>query len=475
MNKKMFLKELEAKLFILDESERKDIISEYSGVIDEKKAHGKTEEEAINDFGSVETLTKEILSAYKINPEFNDQKKKKYEDDDYNDFKQGADHFIKKAADEFSKFIRNLVNGFKNNDQDITIESIFEIVIKVVIILALLMIPFALLRVIGHGISDTLMFQPLNRIMYFVWELVVGGLYLVACILVISSTMKNVLDRGSKATTKKETTHDETIVGKKSIKANQISEDKKETKDNPNSFMNIVISIVKVIVVLWTLPLIFLTGMSYFGLVILVYLMTKGLFLYGLIVLLTGISLFLSYLIHVIFGILFNNKKIRLYPVIIAIAVMILGVIMSVDYFINLNYYETLPTGKYELTTTIIEKNITKDVRFIEYVSSDEIIIDNTLPDNKMIIEVSYYKDFTKYSLHQQDISCGGNVLAGDLNIIPDNCTGYYFYTSRMGAYQNILNDFIDNLKQGNIYRFNSLYDLDVKVKINQVTSVKIK
>lgn len=471
MNKAKFLKELEAKLFILDENERKDIISEYSGVIDEKEAHGKTEAEAINDFGSIDILAKEILSAYKLNPEFNDKTKKK--DEEFDDFVKSADNFIKKAADEFSKFIRNLVDGFKKNDQDITIESIFEIVIKVVIILALLMIPFALLRGIGHGISDTMMFNPLNRIMYFIWELVVGGLYFVACILVISSTMKNVLDRGSKTTVKKETTkgeatHNETINTDKPIKKNNKHEEKKEIKDNPNSFIHIVISIVKVIVVLWTLPLIFLTGMTYFGLVILVYFMTKGLFLYGLVILLIGISMFLSYFINLIFGVLFKNKKIHIYPVIIAIAVIALGTIMSLDYFLNLNYYTTLPVGKYELTTTSVEKDIIKDVRFIDNVGAEQLIIDNTLPDNKMIIEVSYYKDFINYDLNVQEVGC-----SGDIN--PNSCTGYYFSSTRTRFYKKILSDFISNLKKGNIYGYHDLYDLNVKVKVNEVTSVKIK
>ena len=70
MNKKEFLDKLEKKLSILDESERKDILDEYKDTISEKVKHGQSEEEAVADFGDVDELVKEILSAYKIDPDF---------------------------------------------------------------------------------------------------------------------------------------------------------------------------------------------------------------------------------------------------------------------------------------------------------------------------------------------------------------------------------------------------------------------
>jgi len=66
MNKKEFIRLLEEKLKILEENELKDIINEYKDTIDEKVKHGKSEEEAVSDFGDVDELTKEILKAYKI-------------------------------------------------------------------------------------------------------------------------------------------------------------------------------------------------------------------------------------------------------------------------------------------------------------------------------------------------------------------------------------------------------------------------
>ena len=70
MNKSSFISKLKKNLKILDENEVKDIVDEYSEIIDEKIKNGKTEEEAIKDFGDVNELCKEILKAYKINPKY---------------------------------------------------------------------------------------------------------------------------------------------------------------------------------------------------------------------------------------------------------------------------------------------------------------------------------------------------------------------------------------------------------------------
>ena len=70
MNKKEFLEKVEKKLSVLDEKERKDILDEYKDTISEKVKHGQSEEEAVADFGDIDELVKEVLSAYKIDPDY---------------------------------------------------------------------------------------------------------------------------------------------------------------------------------------------------------------------------------------------------------------------------------------------------------------------------------------------------------------------------------------------------------------------
>ncbi|ERJ11830.1 HAAS signaling domain-containing protein [Haloplasma contractile] len=66
MDKQTFLKTLENKLIILNENEREDILTEYSDVIDQKVKEGKSQVEAVKDFGNIKELVREIYDAYRI-------------------------------------------------------------------------------------------------------------------------------------------------------------------------------------------------------------------------------------------------------------------------------------------------------------------------------------------------------------------------------------------------------------------------
>ena len=71
MTKREFLKELEDRLQMFDEKERKDMIEEYSQHISMCMKSGMKEEEAIEDFGDMDDLIAEILEAYHLDPEYN--------------------------------------------------------------------------------------------------------------------------------------------------------------------------------------------------------------------------------------------------------------------------------------------------------------------------------------------------------------------------------------------------------------------
>lgn len=77
MLKKEFLKELEDRLQMLNEKERKDMIEEYSQHISMRMESGMKEEEAIDDFGDVDDLIAEILEAYHLDPEYEVKNRKR--------------------------------------------------------------------------------------------------------------------------------------------------------------------------------------------------------------------------------------------------------------------------------------------------------------------------------------------------------------------------------------------------------------
>lgn len=76
-NKESFLKELQSRLAVLEEVEQQDILAEYAQHIDLRVDGGLTEEEAIQDFGDIDQLTAEILSAYHVKPTYQAPKEKK--------------------------------------------------------------------------------------------------------------------------------------------------------------------------------------------------------------------------------------------------------------------------------------------------------------------------------------------------------------------------------------------------------------
>lgn len=71
MKKEDFLRDLDSRLHILNETERKDILDEYAQHIDLKIANGLSEEAAARDFGDIKELASEILSAYNVNLKYN--------------------------------------------------------------------------------------------------------------------------------------------------------------------------------------------------------------------------------------------------------------------------------------------------------------------------------------------------------------------------------------------------------------------
>ena len=66
MTRYEFISVLKEKLYLLNENECRDIIEEYMAHIDMKMAEGKSEADAIKDFGNIGDLASEILAAYHI-------------------------------------------------------------------------------------------------------------------------------------------------------------------------------------------------------------------------------------------------------------------------------------------------------------------------------------------------------------------------------------------------------------------------
>lgn len=449
--KNKFLKDLEKRLIVLDESERKDIINEYNDIIDEKVKHGKTEEEAINDFGSLDDLTKEILSAYKINTNYQNP------NHEGSDFFGKVNEVIKDGAQIVVDFFKRMSDELQNNN--FRSEDLVELVIKIIIIMFILLIPFNILKWIFTEVAQMILISPLDSILIVVINVGMGALYFIAMALIITGFVKEMTVKQTivKAKTEK--------VAKKATKKEAIKEEIKITETS-NKVIDIILMIAKIIVVFWTIPLIILNITSYAGLTLLVYLFVKGVHLYGPILLTLGGAMFISHLISLIYGVLFKNRKVYLYPFVIYLVIIFMGALMTFDYAINLKTTNALPNG-YELTTDRIEKTITTDIVYItvpyDDVDSNDVIIDDTLADGKVIIYVTYNTDVMSYSLNDMAASDTTDFSFS----VNDN---HQFETTH-----ELITTFINDLKDSEISNYYKLFKLDVKVYANTNTISKIK
>ncbi len=138
MKKQAFLDQLKNRISILDDAEVADILMEYESHINEKMNAGKTEEEAIQDFGDFNELVKDILSAYKI------KDKGPSETRSHGEFET----WIHKAVDEITDFMKPLIDKISQLQQN-QIGYFIAYVILTLLMVYFIQIPFWILRELG--------------------------------------------------------------------------------------------------------------------------------------------------------------------------------------------------------------------------------------------------------------------------------------------------------------------------------------
>ena len=445
MNKKEFLDKLEKKLSILDESERKDILDEYKDTISEKVKHGQSEEEAVADFGDVDELVKEILSAYKIDPDFEGK-----DENTFNKLLSDGEDLIKKGADKLAKTSKGLASDFKRTNKEINLSLVFEIVIKIIItifLIGILRLPFMLIYEVGKGMLDSI-FAPFEMIFSFLFGVLLLIVYLSLCVLVIVSLFKGYFK------------HDDTALedAHKEEEENKNSEvkEKSPVKKGRSTLGEAIILIIKIWVVIFIMvPAVFVDLCILFGLCLAIIYLIKGINLFGLGILLLGCLIMCTWFIKLIYGILFKAEKVNVIPLIISIILMMVGGLLFADMIINIDYYDKVPS------------NIKKESKVYEYKIDERTVISNLngyteeivkdMKDGEIKVEVDYYKEATKIKIDDYD--------AGDYRRIAfvNNYTG-------INPTKFMYNNFIDNLKDNKIYNYNDVYAFNIKVYGNEKT-----
>ncbi len=140
MNKNEFLNQLRKRLSVLSQDEIEELISEYSEHIDHKMSEGKSEEEAVNDFGDLGELSRSILQAYKLNDHYTNKPK--------------FSEILEKSELTGRKFLKN----FEEFYSKISLSEVFKFLILIILsfgLVALLKFPFMLFKSISLWFNST--------------------------------------------------------------------------------------------------------------------------------------------------------------------------------------------------------------------------------------------------------------------------------------------------------------------------------
>ena len=459
MTKKQFISELEKRLKVLNESERKDIINEYSDIINEKVKNGETEEQAVLEFGNIDSLVKEILESYKINPDYDNGFSKKAKE-----VASTTEDFIKKGAKKLADTTTNVVNDFKNSGNTITLETIFEIILKVfvfLIILCVLRLPFYLLRSLGNSVLGGI-FGYFDFVLNIVWNILMWLAYIICCVLVGIIFFKKYFNNGKTITNNISTIDD--VKKNNNIDNREYSNiDTLYSHNNNNviekkssSVLSILLKIFLIIVVMIPLCSIIVglftaTGIS-------LYFLIKGVPILGIFIVLLGLSIGSSWLFDVFNRLTLVHKKVYIWPFFTSLIITITGGIIVVSSIFEFTFYDKLPDINLDNYTETIHID---NRLYIHDMYESEIVVNNDLEDNEVIVSIDYYSKLTEIINYTSNST--GNI---NLEIYP--------YHKKRFNIKETFNIVINDLKDYDIYNYSYLLKGQVTVTVNENTKDKI-
>ena len=469
MKKREFIKELKDKLSVLEENEINDIVLEYTGIIEDKVKAGQKEIDAIKDFGDIDELAKEILKAYKINPKYAEKKSSTGEVVD------NIEGWIRKGAKKLSEVTKKIFEDAKNDD-NVTIEGIFEIIIKVLILLvliSLLRIPFHIIDALGQGLFG-IAFHPFDVIIIGIWKLLIWVLYIVVCIFVGFAMFKNNIRTykfsGDKKEAKKIVKEVEDAVEEieeafgeiekkskpKKSKAEKVKEDKIVEESNLGSAVSLVGKIFVVVfflIPLWSI----IVGLS-IALVVMVYYLIVGINLWGIILLLMGLLIIFGHITVIFNSFIFKRKKIRLYPFLVGVIVLCFGTLITFHTVRNFTFNEGRSNINFEITTSEFTVDIRN--RSFNIFGNREYIIDEDLEDNIVIVQVTYFNDIVQVHTSSE--------ADPEFHI-------WHFSNLRSRNFWIIYDDIIENLKRQVVYDYSFLNEVEYTIFANENTMSSIR
>lgn len=378
MNKEEFLEKLRKKLSILEESEIEDIITEYDGYIEEKIKKGSSEEEAVKSMGNIDELARELLSAYKIkNPSEKEH--------------DGLNNLV----DSFMNIFDRIVSVFAHKSFNEIVKFVIELIF-IFLIIAVCKIPFEIIEGMGRNIFSSLG-NTSYHVVFGIWNFVLEFAYLIFAILLFIKIFES-----RYLNEEFESVFKEDVKPKKEKESQPLEKEEKVVKEknrNKNvrehqsfgivdALTKICILFIKFIMLFFLLGVVcYIVGMA-MALGISVYLLIKGVFYFGVYLIL--ISLFALGIVAFIFlfNFIFDHKnKVGALLIVTLISFVMLGVgtgVCALEFAsTTIIYNEDEENQKREEYTFTMQSDLVLSTNIFY---ADNIEIDDTLNDQIKIV-----------------------------------------------------------------------------------------
>ncbi len=386
--------------------------------------------------------------------------------------KKDASSVVKEIFSGVTNYVKKTIYLFEHKSLKDIIKMCAQVFIIICVIL-LFAIPFMLLK----EIVVSLFYTGNNWFSIFFakfWNFIFNGGYAILAIATFLYIFKiKFLDNEEIIVEEVEdkTQNSEEVSEDNSSKtdSSKSSEKKKvkiiKVKKNDFSLLDLLVKAItvclKCLFVLFLIPIIIGTIMLLIGLVLLIVLIFKGLFLAGPILLFLGGIVFAIVLIELMLDFIFNlkfSKRRIIITIISSIVVSSIGLGLSIWYFLNLNVINDVPTSfKTETKEEIYTMTDDFLIHYDDYSFNTRFVEDNSLT-NQVRVRIDYY------------------TIANDVSIERTDNEVYLNYEAVDGVnIKQITDSIIKDLKHNKIHTYDQLGQVSITITTSKTNIEKIK
>lgn len=386
--------------------------------------------------------------------------------------KKDASSVVKEIFSGVTNYVKKTIYLFEHKSLKDIIKMCAQVFIIICVIL-LFAIPFMLLK----EIVVSLFYTGNNWFSIFFakfWNFIFNGGYAILAIATFLYIFKiKFLDNEEIIVEEVEdkTQNSEEVSEDNSSKtdSSKSSEKKKvkiiKVKKNDFSLLDLLVKAItvclKCLFVLFLIPIIIGTIMLLIGLVLLIVLIFKGLFLAGPILLFLGGIVFAIVLIELMLDFIFNlkfSKRRIIITIISSIVVSSIGLGLSIWYFLNLNVINDVPTSfKTETKEEIYTMTDDFLIHYDDYSFNTRFVEDNSLT-NQVRVRIDYY------------------TIANDLSIERTDNEVYLNYETVDGVnVKQITDSVIKDLKHNQIHTYDQLGQVSITITTSKINVDKIQ